>query len=43
MIENDVGGGYGARGEFYPEDFLIPSRRGTSIVRSNGSRIAAKT
>lgn len=24
MIENDVGGGYGARGEFYPEDFLIP-------------------
>ena len=21
MIENDVGGGYGARGEFYPEDF----------------------
>jgi carbon-monoxide dehydrogenase large subunit len=24
MVENDVGGGYGARGEFYPEDFLIP-------------------
>jgi carbon-monoxide dehydrogenase large subunit len=24
MIENDVGGGYGTRGEFYPEDFLIP-------------------
>ena len=24
MIENDVGGGYGARGEFYAEDFLIP-------------------
>jgi carbon-monoxide dehydrogenase large subunit len=24
MIENDVGGGFGARGEFYPEDFLIP-------------------
>jgi carbon-monoxide dehydrogenase large subunit len=24
MIENDVGGSYGARGEFYPEDFLIP-------------------
>jgi carbon-monoxide dehydrogenase large subunit len=23
-IENDVGGGFGARGEFYPEDFLIP-------------------
>jgi carbon-monoxide dehydrogenase large subunit len=24
MIENDVGGGFGARGEFYAEDFLIP-------------------
>jgi len=24
MIENDVGGGYGVRGEYYPEDFLIP-------------------
>jgi carbon-monoxide dehydrogenase large subunit len=24
MIEVDVGGGFGARGEFYPEDFLIP-------------------
>src|SRR5947209_11915730 len=24
LIENDVGGGVGARGEFYPEDFLIP-------------------
>ncbi|MEE9124027.1 MAG: xanthine dehydrogenase family protein molybdopterin-binding subunit [candidate division NC10 bacterium] len=24
MIEPDVGGGFGARGEFYPEDFLIP-------------------
>ncbi len=24
MIENDVGGSFGARGEFYPEDFLIP-------------------
>lgn len=23
-IEGDVGGGFGARGEFYPEDFLIP-------------------
>ncbi len=22
MVENDVGGGFGARGEFYPEDFL---------------------
>src|SRR5207253_8425912 len=24
LSENDVGGGFGARGEFYPEDFLIP-------------------
>jgi carbon-monoxide dehydrogenase large subunit len=24
MVENDVGGGFGARGEFYPEDYLIP-------------------
>ncbi|HUK59907.1 MAG TPA: xanthine dehydrogenase family protein molybdopterin-binding subunit [Stellaceae bacterium] len=24
MVENDVGGGFGVRGEFYPEDFLIP-------------------
>jgi carbon-monoxide dehydrogenase large subunit len=24
LVELDVGGGFGARGEFYPEDFLIP-------------------
>ncbi len=24
FIETDVGGGFGLRGEFYPEDFLIP-------------------
>jgi carbon-monoxide dehydrogenase large subunit len=24
MVENDAGGGFGVRGEFYPEDFLIP-------------------
>ena len=24
MVENDVGGGFGVRGEFSPEDFLIP-------------------
>jgi aerobic carbon-monoxide dehydrogenase large subunit len=24
MLEADVGGGFGVRGEFYPEDFLIP-------------------
>lgn len=24
LVEGDVGGGFGGRGEFYPEDFLIP-------------------
>jgi len=24
MLESDVGGGFGVRGEFYPEDFLVP-------------------
>lgn len=24
FVECDVGGGFGARGEFYPEDFLVP-------------------
>ncbi len=24
MMESDVGGGFGARGEFFPEDYLIP-------------------
>jgi CO/xanthine dehydrogenase Mo-binding subunit len=24
MVETEVGGGFGIRGEFYPEDFLIP-------------------
>ena len=24
VIENDAGGGFSVRGEFYPEDFLIP-------------------
>jgi CO/xanthine dehydrogenase Mo-binding subunit len=24
FVELDVGGGFGARGEFYPEDFLVP-------------------
>lgn len=34
-FEVDVGGGFGARGEFYPEDFLIPfaSRRTSRPVR----------
>jgi carbon-monoxide dehydrogenase large subunit len=24
MVETEVGGGFGVRGEFYPEDFLVP-------------------
>ena len=24
LVETDIGGGFGVRGEFYPEDFLIP-------------------
>ena len=34
FIENDVGGGFGIRGELYPEDFLIPfasMRLGTPV------------
>jgi aerobic carbon-monoxide dehydrogenase large subunit len=30
MVENDVGGGFGVRGEFYPEDFLIPFAAGVT-------------
>lgn len=35
LMEVDVGGGFGARGEFYPEDFLIPyaARRLQRAVR----------
>ena len=41
MVENDVGGGFGVRGEFYPEDFLIPFARAAPAGRSSGSRTAA--
>src|SRR5258705_11560962 len=34
LVENDVGGGFGARGEFYPEDFLIPF-----AARMSGRRV----
>lgn len=35
LVETDVGGGFGLRGEFYPEDFLIPwlARRLQAAVR----------
>ena len=34
-VETDIGGGFGARGEFFPEDFLIPfaARRLNSPVK----------
>ena len=35
LIEQDVGGGFGARGELYPEDYLVPiaSRRAKRPVK----------
>ena len=42
MIEGDAGGSFGVRGEFFPEDFLVPfAARGSWAVRSSGSRTAA--
>jgi len=41
MAENDVGGGFGVRGEFYPEDFLIPFaaiRAGRAVKWIEGRR-----
>ena len=41
-IEYDVGGGFGARGEFYPEDFLVAyaeafhRRRRASLLLEHG-------
>jgi carbon-monoxide dehydrogenase large subunit len=43
LIENDVGGGFGARGEFYPEDFLIRLPPVMSAARFAGSRTGAST
>ena len=39
FIEPDVGGGFGVRGEFYPEDFLIPY----ASMQLNGLKIGANT
>ena len=33
MVESDVGGAFGVRGEFYPEDFLIPFAARSSAAR----------
>ena len=43
LIEVDVGGGFGVRGELYPEDFLVPFAAPVSTARSSGSRTAAST
>ena len=43
LIEVDVGGGFGARGEFYPEDFLIPFAARLVGAACAGSRIGANT
>jgi aerobic carbon-monoxide dehydrogenase large subunit len=44
LIENDVGGGFGARGEFYPEDFLISfAARGTVNLSGRGNRSRRQT
>ena len=46
FIEPDVGGGFGARGEFYPEDFLIPfvavrSRRPVCWIEDRSENLKA--
>ena len=43
FTEMEVGGGFGVRGEFYPEDFLVPWTRSGSAGRCSGSRTAAST
>jgi CO/xanthine dehydrogenase Mo-binding subunit len=43
FIELEVGGGFGVRGEFYPEDSWCRGRRCAWAVRCSGSRIAAST
>ena len=41
LHEGHVGGGFGIRGELYPEDVLVCSPHFASAVRSNGSRTGA--
>lgn len=43
LIENDAGGGFGARGEFYPEDFLILFAARYVVRPVAGSRTGAST
>jgi aerobic carbon-monoxide dehydrogenase large subunit len=46
LVEGDTGGSFGVRGEFYPEDFLIPfaarqSRRPVKWIESRGEHFMA--
>ena len=41
LYEGHVGGGFGIRGEIYPEDVLVCAAALRCSGRSNGSRIAA--
>jgi carbon-monoxide dehydrogenase large subunit len=46
LVEVHVGGGFGARGEFYPEDFLIPFcairlRRAVAWIEDRGEHMRA--
>ena len=41
-VENDNGGGFGVRGEFYPEDFLYRSRRGGADGQFDGWKTGGK-
>ena len=44
LLEGHTGGGFGIRGELYPEDVLVPAwPRCGSAGRSNGSRTGAST
>ena len=43
LYEGHVGGGFGIRGEMYPEDVLVCAAALNSSGRSNGSRTGAST
>ena len=44
LLEGHVGGGFGVRGELYPEDVLVCLARAAAWAgRSSGSRTAAST
>ena len=43
MRRTDAGGNFGVRGDFFPEDFLVPGSARRSAARSSGPRTAAST